>query len=92
MSAEDLLEYHEGNDSWFYLGPLAAGISLARRHGPPINVDLRTDGRWIVESDMAQGVGETTEIAWRYFLGAELGPDDEGLDVAALRRELKEEA
>jgi len=89
-----LLEYHESVEAWFYLGPLEAGKKVSLADYPDVTEGWRThiNGQryYHVESGMAFGDGPTPEIAWRYYLGAEAGPDDEGFDEAAYANQLGE--
>lgn len=86
LTATDFVE--DANGSLLYIGPLDPAITFIKNNnevdGP--NRHILT-GKWTVKLDGGNvwGTADTSEMAWRYAIGAEFGPLDEGFTPFRLK-------
>src|SRR4030095_2380377 len=72
-----------------YIGPLDVARDFIKGPNKTEVAVFRTNtGRWRVEFDGGHvfGVADTEELAWRYALGGEFGPIDEGFVPFTIHR------
>lgn len=77
----------KNNNDTYYVGPLEPAISLAREDASdpllaPQFIAARAGsvGAYRVETDHNWGQGASEEEAWRFYLGAVFGPEDDQYD------------
>jgi len=86
LTAADFVE--DANGSLLYIGPLYPAMQFIKNNnevdGP--NRHILT-GKWTVKLDGGNvwGTADTAEMAWRYAIGAEFGPIDEGFSPFRLK-------
>lgn len=86
LTAADFVE--DAHGSLLYIGPLYPAMQFIKNNnevdGP--NRHILT-GKWTVKLDGGNvwGTADTAEMAWRYAIGAEFGPLDEGFSPFRLK-------
>ena len=75
------------NEDAYYVGPLEPAKSLARDDADDplleawfVSTGAGSVGAYRVETEHDWGQGASTEEAWRFYLGAVFGPEDEYYD------------